>query len=140
MFDEAKVPASCTVNGILCERHPQIVTAAAKRGWELIAHNYIQTEFMVNYREDRDKEREVIKRVLDLIEKTTGKRPEGLAVVVAPLHGQHLRHLQGARADLPLRLHERRAAVSDQHRPRAAGVDSLHPRGERHRHVPRAAI
>ncbi len=26
IFDEAKVPASCTVNGILCERHPQIVT------------------------------------------------------------------------------------------------------------------
>ena len=56
IFDEAKVPASCTVNGILCERHPQIVTAAAKRGWELIAHNYIQTEFMVNYRDDRAKE------------------------------------------------------------------------------------
>ncbi len=77
IFDEAKVPASCTVNGILCERHPQIVTAAAKRGWELIAHNYIQTEFLVNYRDDRAKEREVIKRVLDLIEKTTGKRPKG---------------------------------------------------------------
>ena len=77
IFDEAKVPASCTVNGILCERHPQIVTAAAKRGWELIAHNYIQTEFMINYRDDRAKERAVIKRVLDLIEKTTGRRPKG---------------------------------------------------------------
>ena len=52
----------------MCERHPQIVTAAAKRGWELIAHNYIQTEFMINYRDDRAKEREVIQRVLDLIE------------------------------------------------------------------------
>ena len=77
IFDEAKVPASCTVNGILCERHPQIVMAAAKRGWELIAHNYIQTEFLINYRDDRNKEREIIKRVLDLIEKTTGKRPKG---------------------------------------------------------------
>ena len=77
IFDEAKVPASCTVNGILCERHPQIVMAAAKRGWELIAHNYIQTEFMINYRDDRDKEKAVILRVLDLIEKTTGKRPKG---------------------------------------------------------------
>ena len=57
IFDEAKVPASCTVNGILCERHPQIVKAAAERGWELIAHNYIQTEFMINYRQDREKER-----------------------------------------------------------------------------------
>ena len=41
IFDEAGVPASCTVNGIMCEQRPQIVTAASKRGWELIAHNYI---------------------------------------------------------------------------------------------------
>ena len=71
------MPASCTVNGILCERHPQIVTAAAKRGWELIAHNYIQTEFLINYRDDRAKEREVLKRTIDLIEKTAGRRPKG---------------------------------------------------------------
>jgi allantoinase len=77
IFDEAGVPASCTVNGIICERHPQIVTAAAKRDWELIAHNYIQTEFLINYRDDRRKEREVIKRTLDLIEKTAGRRPLG---------------------------------------------------------------
>jgi allantoinase len=77
IFDEAGVPASCTVNGIMCEQRPQIVTAASKRGWELIAHNYIQTEWLINYRDDRDKEREVIKRTVDLIEKTTGKRPRG---------------------------------------------------------------
>jgi peptidoglycan/xylan/chitin deacetylase (PgdA/CDA1 family) len=71
------VPASCTVNGILCERHPQLVTAAANRGWELIAHNYIQTEFLINYRDDRAKEREVLKRTIDLIEQTTGRRPRG---------------------------------------------------------------
>lgn len=77
IFDEVGVPASCTVNGILCERHPQIVTAAAKRGWELIAHNYIQTEFLVNYRDDRAREREVIKRTVDLIERTAERRPRG---------------------------------------------------------------
>ena len=65
-----------------------------------------------------------------------GQAAEGLAVVVAPLHGQHLRHLQGARADLSLRLHERRAALSHQDRARPAGVDALHPGGQRHRHVP----
>jgi allantoinase len=54
-----------------------IVTAAAKRGWELIAHNYIQTEFLINYRDDRTREREVIARTLGLIEKTTGRRPRG---------------------------------------------------------------
>lgn len=77
VFDEAKAPASCTVNGILCERHPQIVKAAAERGYELIAHNHIQTEFMINYRDDRAKERSVILGVLDAIEKVAGKRPKG---------------------------------------------------------------
>ena len=67
IFDEAKVPASCTVNGILCERHPQIVTAAAKRGWELIAHNYIQTEFMINYRDDRAKDFQRRYRDIDVL-------------------------------------------------------------------------
>ena len=77
IFDEAGVPASCTVNGIICEERPQIVQAAHERGWELIAHNYIQTEFLVKYADDRDKEREVIQRTVDLIERTTGRRPAG---------------------------------------------------------------
>jgi len=76
-FDAAGVPASCAVNGILCERHPQIVTAAARRGWEMIAHNFIQTDVLIDYREDRAREREVIARTLDLIETATGRRPKG---------------------------------------------------------------
>ena len=77
IFDEAGVPASCTVNGIICEERPQIVMAASQRGWELIAHNYIQTEFLSNYGDRPDEERAIIKRTVDLIEKTTGKRPRG---------------------------------------------------------------
>ncbi len=77
IFDEAGVPASCTVNGIMCEERPQIVRAAHERGWELIAHNFIQTEFLVQYADDREAERAVIERTLDMIERTTGKRPAG---------------------------------------------------------------
>lgn len=77
VFDRAGVPASCTVNGIMCEERPQIVKAAASRGWELIAHNWIQTDNLINYRDDRGKEREVIKRTVDVIEKCSGRRPRG---------------------------------------------------------------
>jgi peptidoglycan/xylan/chitin deacetylase (PgdA/CDA1 family) len=77
VFDRASVPASCTVNGIMCEERPQIVKAAASRGWELIAHNWIQTDNLINYRDDRGKEREVIKRTVDVIEKCSGRRPRG---------------------------------------------------------------
>jgi peptidoglycan/xylan/chitin deacetylase (PgdA/CDA1 family) len=76
-FDAAGVPASCAVNGILCERHPQIVTAAAQRGWEMIGHNYIQADPLVDFRDDRAREREVIARTLDLIAAATGRRPKG---------------------------------------------------------------
>jgi peptidoglycan/xylan/chitin deacetylase (PgdA/CDA1 family) len=77
VFDRAGVPASCTVNGIMCEERPQIVKGAAARGWELIAHNWIQTDNLINYRDDRGKEREVIKRTVDVIEKCSGRRPRG---------------------------------------------------------------
>jgi peptidoglycan/xylan/chitin deacetylase (PgdA/CDA1 family) len=77
VFDRAGVPASCTVNGIMCEERPQIVKAAAERGWELIAHNWIQTDNLINYRDDRAKELEVIKRTVDVIEQSTGRRPRG---------------------------------------------------------------
>src|SRR3569832_89296 len=60
IFDEAKVPASCTVNGILCERHPQIKKTAAKRNNKQNTHNNNQTKNMLNYREDREKEKAVI--------------------------------------------------------------------------------
>lgn len=77
IFDEAGVPASCTVNGIMCKERPQIVTAASERGWELIAHNYIQTEFLIKNYDDRAAEKKVIERTLDLIGEATGTRPKG---------------------------------------------------------------
>jgi len=77
IFDQAGLPASCTVNGIMCVERPQIVSAAGERNWELIAHNYIQTEFLIDHYHDRAAEKKVIARTLDLIEKTTGRRPKG---------------------------------------------------------------
>ena len=136
IFDEAKVPASCTVNGILCERHPQIVTAAAEARLgadraqlhpDRISHQLSRRPrqgargAQAHHRPDRENH---------------GPAAEGLAVVVVALHGEHLRHHQGAGAHLSLRLHERRAALSDPHRARTAGLDSLHAGGQRHRHVP----
>src|SRR6185503_779926 len=76
-FDAAGVPASCAVSGILCERHPRIVTAASERGWEMIGHNYIQADALIDYRDDPARERAVIVRTLDAIEKATGRRPKG---------------------------------------------------------------
>ena len=136
IFDEAKVPASCTVNGILCERHPQIVTAAAKRGWELIAHNYIQTEFLINYRDDRAKEREVIKRIIDLIEKTTGRRPKGWlsSSLRCTVNTSDICKELGLTYHCDYMNDEQPYLINTD--ARSAGVDPLYAGGQRHRHVP----
>ena len=136
IFDEAKVPASCTVNGILCERHPQIVTGGgqARLGADRAQPHPDRIHDQLPRRPRQGARGHQARARRD--REDHGPAAEGLAVVVAPLHGEHLRHLQGARADLSLRLHERRAALSDQHRARAAGVDPLHAGGQRHRHVP----
>jgi peptidoglycan/xylan/chitin deacetylase (PgdA/CDA1 family) len=129
IFDEAGVPASCTVNGILCEKHPQIVTAAASRDWELIAHNYIQTEFLINYRDDRAKEREVLKRTIDLIEKTTGRRPRGWL-------SSSLRctvNTSDIIKELGLTYH---CDYMNDEQPYLIHTDTLYAGGQRHRHVP----
>ena len=74
---KAGVPASCAVNAVLCQERPQIVTAASERGWEMVGHNYMQTQPLNDYYDDPATEREVIKEVLDIIENTTGRRPRG---------------------------------------------------------------
>ncbi len=75
--DKAGIAASCTVNAMLCREKPQIAQAVRDRGWEIVAHNYIQTQALASYYQDPDKEREVIARVLDIIAETTGRRPRG---------------------------------------------------------------
>lgn len=74
---KAGVPASCAVNASLCLERPQVVLGASEQGWEMVAHNFMQTQPLNNYFDDPEKEREVIKEVLDIIEKTTGQRPRG---------------------------------------------------------------
>ena len=74
---KAGVPASCAVNASLCLERPQVVLGASEQGWEMVAHNFMQTQPLNTYFDDPEKEREVIKEVLDIIENTTGQRPRG---------------------------------------------------------------
>ena len=41
-----------------------VIDAALKRGWEIVAHNYVQTELLTDYMFDEAKEREVIRETL----------------------------------------------------------------------------
>jgi allantoinase len=77
LFDEANVPASCTINAkTALERRP-IVDAAKARGWEILAHNFEQGELLTSFADDIDKEREVITNTLDVYQQTIGKQARG---------------------------------------------------------------
>ena len=77
VFDAEGVPSSCTMNAKMgLERRP-VIDAAVERGWEIVAHNYVQTDLLTDFHKDPEKEREVIRETLRICEETTGKRPRG---------------------------------------------------------------
>ena len=77
IFDKAGVPASCTMNAKMGLERRAIIDAANERGWELVAHNYVQTDLLTNYFEEPDKEREIILETLRVYEETVGRPAKG---------------------------------------------------------------
>lgn len=77
IFDEAGVPSSCTMNAKMgLERRP-IIDAVVERGWEIVPHNFVQTDLLTDYFFDKEKEREVIRETLRVYTETTGRQPKG---------------------------------------------------------------
>jgi peptidoglycan/xylan/chitin deacetylase (PgdA/CDA1 family) len=77
IFDNAGVPASCTINAITALERMPMVEAAMDRGWEIVAHNYEQGELLCDYANDPDKERDVILRTLKVYEEVIGRPAKG---------------------------------------------------------------
>jgi len=76
-FDQAKVPASCTINAKTALLLPQIASAPAERGWEVLAHNFEQGELLTEHAADSAKEREVIENTLRVYRDFYGKAAKG---------------------------------------------------------------
>lgn len=77
VLDAEGVSASCTLNAKMALERPQVIKAALDRGWELVAHNYVQDELLTDYMFDEAKERDVIRRTLDVYEQTVGRKARG---------------------------------------------------------------
>lgn len=77
IFKAAGVPTSCTVNAKMFLERREVTDAALAEGWELVAHNYVQTDLLSNYAHDEAREREVIRETLRIYEKATGKAAKG---------------------------------------------------------------
>jgi peptidoglycan/xylan/chitin deacetylase (PgdA/CDA1 family) len=72
LFRELGVRPSAAINGILCERYPQIVETAKKDGWEFLPHGYEQRPMQTVADQPA-----AIRRAFDVIEQATGTRPIG---------------------------------------------------------------
>ena len=77
IFDRASVPASCTMNAKMGLERRAVIDAANERGWELVAHNYVQTDLLTNYFDDPDGERKIILDTLRVFEEVVGRPARG---------------------------------------------------------------
>ena len=77
IMDRAGLPASCTMNAKMGLERPQAIKYCAERGWELVAHNYVQTDLLTNYYFDEQGERELVLETLRVYEDVVGKKAAG---------------------------------------------------------------
>lgn len=77
IMDRAGVPASCTMNAKMGLERPQAIRYCVERGWELVAHNYVQTDLLTNYYFDEKGERELVLETLRVYEEAVGRKAAG---------------------------------------------------------------
>ena len=69
------IRATAATNSMICEKHPEIIEAGLKNGWEFIGHN--QTNALRVNEVPPEEERGLIHDVFETLTKATGKRPVG---------------------------------------------------------------
>jgi peptidoglycan/xylan/chitin deacetylase (PgdA/CDA1 family) len=77
IFDRAGVPATCTMNAKMGIERRAVIDAVNKRGWELVAHNYVQTDLLTNYEFEPEKERQIIRETLKVYREVVGRPAKG---------------------------------------------------------------
>ena len=55
----------------------QIIDTVNSRGWEIVAHNYVQSDLLSNHFFEPEKEREVIRETLRVYEEVVGRKAKG---------------------------------------------------------------
>ncbi len=75
VFDRYGIRGTVALNSDVCIHHPAIIEEGNKRRWEWMGHNLTNTRRLIDYPEGE--EAGVIKTALDVIAKSSGKRPKG---------------------------------------------------------------
>jgi allantoinase len=74
-FETRGIRGTVALNSDVCAVHPRVVERACQLNWELMGH--CETNAKPLHHLPAGEERNTIKRVLDVIEKASGKRPRG---------------------------------------------------------------
>jgi peptidoglycan/xylan/chitin deacetylase (PgdA/CDA1 family) len=74
-MDRCGVRGSVSLNVAVCEHHPEIIEACAKRGWEFYSHGTYNTRYVFGMSEEQ--ERALIQDSIDTIRKHTGQTLDG---------------------------------------------------------------
>src|ERR1035441_6722670 len=75
VMDEANIRATVALNAGVCDVFPKAITEMTKRGWEMMGHNLTNSRYLRDY--PADKERDVIRTTLKVIDQATGKKTIG---------------------------------------------------------------
>ncbi|NUP50116.1 MAG: polysaccharide deacetylase family protein [Catenulispora sp.] len=73
ILDRHGIRPSVLLNSDVCEQYPQIIEAGTARGWAWLAHGKNNSTLQA----DVDDERAYLTEVVEVIEKSTGRRPHG---------------------------------------------------------------
>ncbi len=77
VFAAEGVPTSCTMNAKMGLERRAVVDAAVARGYEVIPHNYVQSDLLTDFAKDKEKERAVIRETLKVYRDVVGKPAKG---------------------------------------------------------------
>ena len=77
LFKEASIPTSCTINALMAQERRSVVEYAVDQGYEIVAHNYEQSELLTDFQDDEAAERSVIRKTLNIYRDVVGKDAKG---------------------------------------------------------------
>jgi peptidoglycan-N-acetylglucosamine deacetylase len=76
ILDQCGVPGTFCTNARCAEVYPEAVAQIVRSGHDIAAHGYTQ-DLLLAHAKTPEEEHELIRRSLDVLERSTGKRPEG---------------------------------------------------------------
>ena len=110
LLDKYGIVASAALNSDVCEHYPEIIDAGRARKWAWVAHGKNNSTLQGGMEEAE--ERAYLRDVVEVIEQSTGARPQGWLGPSLTETENASSHSQGSWSLVCARLGQRRSAVS----------------------------